>query len=350
MDEVLQVRAVADALSALPDVGWVVVAAEEWPTPSLGAADRVVIGPAGTFVVVEVDARERPATVLLDAPWLDGEFRGDLVERAAEAAAVVLAQVPGVAADQVRPVLCFAQEPMLLERCDEVLVCSTANLVSLLTSRPPVLNTRQVHTVHARLRAGMRRTAASTRHVPEQRAPGEAALFGSRQPRLLVAGVAVALALLVAAGLGLAAVELDRTAGEAVGIGRLAGAHPALAATGEPLTVVAAGGQRLRVTVRSVRALPGARFAVRLELTGLRGTWSGAPARALALVDDRGRTVRPTRVARAVPPALAKRVVLGPGRSARGTVVLEVPAGTRVARVGIRLGDGHRGRATWLVP
>ena len=347
MDEALQVPAVPDALSALPEIGWVVVAGEQWPTASLGPEDRVVIGPGGVFVVVTVEVGARPATVLLDAPWLDGEFRGDLVERAAEAGAAVLAMVPGVAPEHVRPVLCFAQESMLLERCDEVLVCSTANLVSLLTSRLPVLNTRQVHILHARLRAGMRRTAASLRQVPPQRAPEES---GRSRSRLLVAGGAVALALLVAAGLALAAVELERPTGHPMGVGRLAGVHEPVAALGGPATVAGPGRVRLRATVRSVRLLPAGRVRVRLTLTGLRGRWSGDPARTLRLVGTRGRAVRRTRVLRAVPASLSSRLSLGPGRSVRGTVLLQVPPRTRLARVAVRVGEGPRGRAGWLVP
>lgn len=347
MDEVLQVPAVVGALAQLPEIGWVVVATAQWPTPSLGPDDRVVIGPGGVFVVVTVDVGTRPATVLLDAPWLEGEFRGDLVDRATEAAAAVLAMVPGVAAELVRPVLCFAQESMLLERCEEVLVCSTANLVSLLTSRLPVLNTRQVHTLHARLRAGMRRTAASVRQVPLQRAPAPA---GPSRSRLLVTGGVVALALLVAAGLGLAALELDHPTGHAVGLGRLAGVHEAVAPVGGPATVVGPGRVRLRATVRSVRLLPHGRIRVRLVLTGLRGRWSGTPARALSLVDTRGRDVRTTRVVRVVPASLGSRLSLGPGRSVRGTVLLRVPPRTRLSRVGVRVAEGPHGRAVWLVP
>jgi hypothetical protein len=96
--------------------------------------------------------------------------------------------------------------------------------------------------------------------------------------------------------------------------------------------------------------LPAGRVRVRLTLTGLRGRWSGDPARTLRLVGTRGRAVRRTRVLRAVPASLSSRLSLGPGRSVRGTVLLQVPPRTRLARVAVRVGEGPRGRAGWLVP
>ena len=350
MGEVLQVPPLADALALLPASRWVVVDDPAWPTPLLAATDRVVIGPGGVFVVIEVDCRERPATVLLDAPWVDGEFRGDLVERAAGAAAAVLQAVPGVDPAHVRPVLCFAQEAMLLERCDDVLVCATSNVVSLVASRSPVFTTRQVHTVHARMRAGMRRAVAGLQQVPQQPTSPEDERLRSRG---LVAGIAVVLALLVVAGLGLAAAELGGAGDSVVGIGALTGGTartPSLPPLGRP--VLLGGG--VQVTVLAVRQLPGrSSAAVRLELLAVGGRHRAVhPARSLWLVDASGRrhpAVGPAAARGAVPAAqlLPATTRLSPGRAVRGTVLVPVAAGSRVTRVGLRVADGRGGTAVW---
>ncbi|HET8603474.1 MAG TPA: hypothetical protein VFM09_06060 [Marmoricola sp.] len=352
MGEVLQVPPVADALALLPASRWVVVGDTAWPTPLLGDADRVVIGPGGVFVVVEVDSRERPATVLLDAPWVEGEFRGDLVERAENAAAAVLHTVPGVDPAHVRPVLCFVQEPMLLERCDDVLVCSTSNVVSLLVSRPPVLSVRQVHTVHARMRAGLRRAVAGLQQVPQQAGSPDSERLRARG---LVAGIAVALVLLVAAGLGLAAAELGGSGAGIVGIGALVDGTPRTSAAPSLGRPVLLAGQ-VQATVLGVHRVAGQPLVeVRLELLTVSGRARAVhPARSLWLVAGSGRRFAgssPARVRGVVPAArlLPAATRLRPGRPVRGTVLVAVPAGTRIAQVGLRLGEGRAGWATWSV-
>lgn len=342
MGEVLQAPSLAAAFSEMPTSRWLVLHDLDWPTPLLTAADLVVIGPGGIFVVVVVDSRERPATVLLDAPWVGGDFRGDLVERAADAAAVVLELVPGVAPDHVWPVLCFDQDTMLLERCDEVLVCSTANLVSLVTSRFPVLNTRQVHTIHARLRAGIRRAvAAAGRQIPAQ-STGPARQ--RRRSRGMVAAT-VALGLVVAGGVALAAANL-RTIGAAA-----RGMVDVPARLGRPMDVTGHNGT-LRVTVRSVHAA-GARhgerlLAVEVVLVDLEARpWSGSPARSLWLVDEHGSRFRAGASTRGGSAVLPLRTMVRPGRPLHGHVLVAVPRGSVPAVVEFRAGNGRHGSAQW---
>jgi hypothetical protein len=346
MTEVLQAQALAQALAELPAARWVVVGGVDWPTPAVTAADHVLIGPGGVFVVIAVDCRDRPATVLLDAPWVDGEFRGDLVTRAAAAAAAVVDLVPGVDPDHVRPVLCLDQQTMVLQRCDEVTVCSTANLVSVLVSRTPVLDTRQVHTIHARLRAGIRRASAALRHVPAQPA-GEA----PRRPRTrVVVAAAVAAGLAVAGGVALAAADLEAPQHTAALV-------DAITPLGRPVEVAGAGG-RLRVAVRDVRPVAGRDgrrlLAVELVLADLdRRPWTGDPARSLWLASGDGRPVRavPARGRVVVPLGreLAGRTSVRRGHPVHGQVLVEMPAAGLPSRVELRLGDGDHGRAAWQV-
>jgi len=340
----MQAPGLAAALATLPTTRWVVLSGLDWPVPSLTASDLVAIGPGGVFVVVVVDTRKQPATVLLDAPWVGGEFRGDLVERAAEAAAAVLGLVPGVDPDHVWPVLCFDQGPMLLERCDAVMVCSTANLVSLMTSRFPVLNTRQVHTIHARLRAGMRRAAASLRHVPAQ---PTGPVAEPRRPRGKVVGaVALGLAALTAAGLAVANLPaIGHAARSLVG-----GTAP----LGRPVDLTGPGGE-LRVTVRSVHPAgqrEGHRLlAVELVIVDLdEQSWRGSPARSLWLVDRDGDRFRARVTTRDSGAVLPTQATVRPGHPVHGRVLIAVPRRSEPAAVEFRVGDGRHGSAQWELP
>jgi hypothetical protein len=328
---------------SLPTARWVVLHDLDWPTPTLTRSDLVAIGPGGVFVIVVVDTRSRPATVLLDAPWVGGEFRGDLVERAAAAAAAVLDMVPGVEPGHVWPVLCFDQGPMLLERCDDVLVCSSANLVSLVSSRFPVLNTRQVHTIHARLRAGMRRTAAGLRHVPAQ--PTGPVRQPRRSPGMLVGGVALGAA--VVSGAALAVANLPA-------IGHAARSLvTSTAPLGRPMDVEGPSGE-LRVTVRAVHPAgeqDGKQvLSVELVVVDLEGRpWHGSPARSVWLVDKAGNRFHARETGRGGAAVLPVRTTVRHGHPVRGQVLVDVPRGSAPHAVEFRVGDGRHGSAQWQV-
>jgi hypothetical protein len=339
--EILQAPGLAAALATLPNGRWVALHGLDWPTPLMTPADVVAIGPGGVFVVVVVDTRKQPATVLLDAPWVGGEFRGDLVERAEEAAAAVLGLVPGVDPAHVWPVLCFDQGPMLLEHCDEVTVCSSANLVSLLTSRFPVLNTRQVHTIHARLRAGMRRAAAGLRHVPPQ--PAAPVLPPPHTRGRLIGGTVLALAVLIGAGIAMANLPAIGHAARSL----VAGTAP----LGRTMDVAGRGGE-LRVTVRAVHPAgerAGKRlFAVELVVVDLDDKpWTGSPARSVWLVDADGARFRAAATTRGGGAVLPRRATVRPGHPVHGRVLVAVPRHAEPTVVEFRLGDGRHGSAEW---
>jgi hypothetical protein len=341
--EILQAPGLAAALATLPPARWVVLHGLDWPTPSMTASEVVAIGPGGVFVVVVVDTRKQPATVLLDAPWVGGEFRGDLVERAEEAAAAVLALVPGVDPDHVWPVLCFHQEPMLLERCAEVTVCSSANLVSVMTSRFPVLNTRQVHTIHARLRAGMRRAAAGLRHVPAQ--PTGPVRRPRRSRGALVGAVTFGLA--VAAGTGAALANLPAIGHAARAL--VTGTAP----LGRPMDL-AGPGSELRVTVRAVHPVAEGRdrrvLAVDLVIVDLGDRpWTGSPARSVALLDGDGARFRAEATVGGGGAVLPLHATVRPGHPVHGRVLVPVPRHRHPGVVEFTVGDGRHGRAEWAV-
>jgi hypothetical protein len=178
----------------------------------------------------------------------------------------------------------------------------------------------------------MRRAGAALDHVPTQaRGAGDA----HRRRPAVAAAFAVALAMLVVAGLGLAVAALDGSAASGGSAsGALAGSRtaPRPAMLGRPMTVAGRTAPAgLRVTVRSVQRAPDGRHVeVRLVVRPLDDRpWHGDPARAVRLVTRDGRRFA--------------------GRVVPGGVSVAVPPDAAPARVQFRLGRGALGVAAWRV-
>jgi hypothetical protein len=152
---------VARALESLPD-GWVVLHDLAWPGRPRANLDHVVIGPGGMFVV---DAKNWSGRVEVRDQVLmqNGRRREPTVASAAEAAIAVQALVP--MPNLCMGVLCFVREEPLTGWARDVMVCSTANLVELLTSRPAVLQPVDVQ----RCVDAVRRTATRRSSTPRPR-------------------------------------------------------------------------------------------------------------------------------------------------------------------------------------
>lgn len=132
---------------------WTVLRSLRWPGRWFPSVVRVLVGPAGVFVIaahptaarVSVDARE----VRLDG-HPDIQCLTDVTD-----AALVVAQHAGPYAAHVQPVLCFTSTPVTLGRAGDVLCTSVLELVAWLTRRPAVLGGHQVDDVVVRLRAAL---------------------------------------------------------------------------------------------------------------------------------------------------------------------------------------------------
>lgn len=131
---------VAKALEALPP-GWVVLHDLAWPGRPKANIDHVVIGPSGVFVV---DAKNWSGTVEVRGHVLrqNGRQREQAVSSAAEAAIALQHVVPD--SHPCFAVLCFVGDKALSGWVRDVVVCSTDNLVAMLTSRPVVLDSAQL--------------------------------------------------------------------------------------------------------------------------------------------------------------------------------------------------------------
>ncbi len=151
---------VARALESLPE-GWVALHDLAWPGRSRANLDHVVVGPGGLFIV---DAKNWSGRIEVRDQVLmqNGRRREPTVASAAEAAIAVQAVAP--VSNLCTGVLCFVRDDPLTGWAGDVMICSTANLVQMLTSRPQVLEPGDVQRcVDAMRRSATRTAVASTR-------------------------------------------------------------------------------------------------------------------------------------------------------------------------------------------
>ena len=150
--------AVATALAALP-AGWIVLHDLAWPGRPRANLDHVVVGPGGVFVV---DAKNWAGRIEIRDEVLmqNGRSREDAVS---SATAATIAVQTVVSPQSCVGVLCFVRDEEITARAWNVTVCSTANLVAMLTSREPVLGSDEVsRCVEAIKLAGVRPSRATT--------------------------------------------------------------------------------------------------------------------------------------------------------------------------------------------
>lgn len=151
--------AVARALEALPE-GWVAVHDLAWPGRQRANLDHVVVGPGGVFIV---DAKNWSGRIEVrdQVVMQDGRKRESTVVSAVEAAIALQALVPSTAL--CTSVLCFVRDEPLSGWARDVMICSTQNLVAMLTSRPAVLSQDDVRACVEAVRAGTVRTSSAPR-------------------------------------------------------------------------------------------------------------------------------------------------------------------------------------------
>ena len=189
--------AVARALEALP-AGWVVLHDLAWPERQRANIDHVAIGPGGIFVI---DAKNWSGRVEVRDQVLlqNGRRREQAVVSAVEASRAVQRIAPASAT--CTAVLCFVRDEHLDGRARDVMVCTTSNLVPMLTSRPVVLDPDAVHRCAeaVRAQASLRTQEPAPRRVPP--APGGRARK-RRTPWVKVVAALAFLVLLASGALG----------------------------------------------------------------------------------------------------------------------------------------------------
>ena len=154
-------EAVARVLTTLDPAEWTVYRDVRWPTREFASLDHVVVGPKGVFVIDSLKWSGR-LTVANEQVRLNGSVRDSELVGAGEAAAAVTALV-GFGARDVQPVLCFVREEWLTGTARDVLVCSTANLDTMLLGRSARLRPEQIRVANRGLAEWQRASDRSSR-------------------------------------------------------------------------------------------------------------------------------------------------------------------------------------------
>ncbi len=167
---------VARALAALP-TGWVVLHDLTWPGRARANIDHVAIGPGGVFVV---DAKNWTGSIEVRDQVLrqNGRAREEAVISAAEAAIALQGFAP--TGHLVSGVLCFVRDEAMTGWARDVMVCTTANLVAMLASRPTVLGADDVERCARAVRS---QTSSRAVARPSQPARSSSPRSRSAQPR-----------------------------------------------------------------------------------------------------------------------------------------------------------------------
>jgi hypothetical protein len=351
-------EATAEALSALPSDEWRVFHDVRWPGRSRANIDHVLVGPQGVFVV---DTKAWSGHVEVDS----GVLRQNRVRRTkavtgvTSAADAVVALVPTLDPEMVKPVLCLVRPEPLFGWVEEVMVCSSENIVTLLTSRARVLGPADVRSAAMALAHGLRpaTSAEPEARVVSQRPRDRRSRDALARP---LAGVAVCalLVLLVLlfdvpgrlGELGSQTVSSLKnpsgSAGERLALPG-AGARPDLTFTAGAPADTRPAPQRLRpARGRHLIAVP-----MTVHNAGDQ-PWTFAPGRSLEVRDDAQATYRPdariTRIRGGT--VLAPSVTLRPGGTARGSMVFDLPRGATIAAIELSLGRDETRTLRWTVP
>ena len=122
------------ALDALPSGAWHEMCDVRCPARRVANLDHIVVGRSGIFVI---DSRDWTGKleVTPEALTEDGSARQGTITRAADSALALTEVMPGLDLKHVTPVLCFDRDEEISGRVGDVLVCTTANVVEVLTAQ-----------------------------------------------------------------------------------------------------------------------------------------------------------------------------------------------------------------------
>ncbi|HEY6932820.1 MAG TPA: nuclease-related domain-containing protein [Marmoricola sp.] len=371
----------ARCLKGLPR-GWRVINDVRWPGRRYANIDHVVVGPTGVYVI-DSKLWSGTITVINGVLRQNGYKRETAVAGVADAAIAVAQLVPGMNPYLVKPVLCFVREQEFGDSIRDVLVCSTSNLVSTLTSQELVLDDTAINNVHGWLAHSLKsaspmqaedwppppprtpprspsRTRAPKRPRAHQGKAGapilKSCLVGLLSLVLLLVGVGLVVNFLGSLG---GAVERPVTApppesSESASTSPLGTATRFAHATGRPplrVVVDRAGTTRstqgLRPILSDYRL-----FAVRLRIKDIGGRrWVSQPGTIATVSDSLGVPHRATSRYREVKAgqAFPDVIRLKPGRSMRRVFVFEVPVDEAITSFALTVGPGKPETATWVI-
>jgi len=353
----------ARALADLPELDWRVFHDVHWPGRRYANIDHVVVGPGGVFVI---DSKAWSGDIKVAAGVLrqNGHRRERQVLAAIDAAMAVAELVPGLDPRAVKPVLCFDREEPVFGWSHEVMVCSTANVATLLTSRPTVLDGATLRATAESLAQSLRAATDPIAPVPPKRQlpPKERRASARRRRQNLTRSVA---SLLVVGLFAFLVLWMGPRFSSAVQDQARNRIDPGLA-LGETATVkgnpirpeLRLSVDRLRPT-RAVGARVGAEvgakssvqlMAARVTIRNLgQARWTSGRGTTFTLV-DRNDLSHPRRThtgevaAGSTFPALIK---VRPGQTKRGVIVFALPRGVPAEAVRIIVGPGYPKTVHW---
>jgi hypothetical protein len=375
----------ARVLGELSAAGWRIFHEVQWPGRARPDIDHVLVGRQGVFVV-ETKDWSGDVEVAPGSLRVDGRRRTGALTDTKDAAQAVSALLPRLHPSAVHPVVCFVRPEPLLESADDVLVCSTTNIVSLLAARPVILDEPQVsaaaEVLGRRLRAAPAPLPPTAPHRPGERqvdepllAPvtpsgspsGRASRRSSTGARLRrrkrVTGPRVA-ALLIAAFAALffgsgGFERITELGAQALGLWRTPtapiGESFTVAATDlrPPLVVKAERPVVTRSTTPGARVAPGHVLkAVRVSLRNEgEATWVSQSSLGVRVYDAATTRYRPapgltqTSVGTAMPAVVS----LPPGKTKRFYVAFDVPRRAQLTTVELRVGAGAPKTVQWVL-
>ena len=367
----------ARVLATLPSGEWRVFHDVRWPGRRQADIDHVIVGPGGVFVI---DGKAWSGRVDVKGGSLrqDGRRRSRPVITAAAAAMAVGELVLGLDESAINPVICFAREEPVFGWCGDVMVCSTGNIVTFLTSRPRVFTeaevldiaqalSRSLDAAPSHLRAASlaglaqpvarrpitrppltrtkSRRVSRTAHLPRHvRLAITVGIVG------LMVGAAFAFDVPARVGeLGSQAAEHviapEKTVGTAVTVPAL-GSRPSLQVTAQAPVAT-------RSTMPGLRPRNGQQLVavpLTVENTG-DGVWRSSDDLHAEATDsaDENYSSDPAYTGITAGRTLPAKIELRAGKTTRGYVVFEVPRGTRIAKVRVTVGPGLAKTLRWSV-
>jgi hypothetical protein len=359
-------------LGALSGQGWRVFHDARWPGREHANIDHVLVGPSGIFVIDTLDWIGS-VEVRSGALRKDGKRRSRNVIASAAAAIAVGEVLPGLSPKTIHPVICLTRDEPVFGWCGDVMVCSTENIVTFLTSRPRVLDETQMTDIAQALSVSLQ-SAAARMPPPVVSYAGDTPINGPRRPDArpkklprapipepvrivaLIGAVAVAAALAfqfnVPARLGdLGADAAHRVVVPTKPIGTTV-AVPGLVS--RPSLKITAGTPVVtRSKLRGVTVTPGNQLVavpVSVRNTGDKAWRSHDDVKA-EMTDTTGATYSndPAYTSVSDGKSLPGTLTLSPQKETRGFVVFEVPRGAQLAKFHLRVGPGLPATLRWSV-
>jgi hypothetical protein len=361
-------RRTANALAMLPASGWFVLHDVRWPGKRLANIDHVVVGPGGVFVI---DSKAWSGVVDVRDGVLrqNGYKREEAVASAADAAMAVAEQVPGLDPDVAKPVLCFAGDHELEGWVRDVMLCTPANLVAMLMSRPQMLETPAVRRTLLGLQEALKAATSAPPPPTARRTTSTAARESKDKRRGGDKRLRLALGAAVLLGVGLAAPLWGSRLATYVGRALTPMFTPSQPSSNEAQALgirqtLPAGTHRPPLWVTADDAINAHRlgsqprlpegdrlFAVRLIITNSgKRSWVSQPGTKAQVLD-------PTEVPHASTEAIRIRegrvlpetLRVAPGKTVRGYEVFQLPRTLPVTGFTLTVGPGEPRTASWTI-